>query len=86
MAKYSLSITPSAAKELEAVLVKRHRQQIVSRIRPLASDPRPRGCQKLEGTSKLRVRQGQYRVLYEVSDSEQLVTVVKIGHRRDVYR
>ena len=86
MARYSLSITASAAKELEAVAVKRDRQQIISRIKALADDPRSRGCQKLEGASRLRVRQGHYRILYEVSDSEQTVTIVKVGHRRDVYR
>lgn len=86
MAKYSLSITASAAKELEAVAVKRDRQQIVVRIRALADNPRPRGSQKLEGASRLRVRQGHYRILYEVLDSEHTVTIVKVGHRRDVYR
>jgi mRNA interferase RelE/StbE len=86
VARYSLSVTASAAKELEAVAVKRDRQQIVSRIKALADNPRPRGCQKLEGASRLRVRQGHYRILYEVSDSEHMVTIVKVGHRRDVYR
>ena len=86
MARYSLSITESAAKELEAVAVKRDRRQIVSRIKSLADNPRPRGCQKLEGSSRLRVRQGYYRILYEVADSEHTVTIVKVGHRRDVYR
>ena len=86
MAKYSLSIRESAAKELEAVAVKRDRQLIVSRINALADNPRPRGCRRLEGSSRMRVRQGPYRILYEVSDSEHAVTIVKIGLRRDVYR
>lgn len=86
MARYSLFITGSAAKEIEAIAVKRDRQQIVSRIRALAENPRPQGCQKLEGMTRLRVRQGHYRILYLVSDTERAVTIVKVGHRRDVYR
>jgi mRNA interferase RelE/StbE len=84
--RYSLSIVASAAKELEAIATKRDRQQIVARIRALADNPRPRGCQKLEGAARVRIRQGHYRILYEVSDADRTVTVVKVGHRRDVYR
>ena len=66
--------------------MKRDRKQIVSRISALADNPRPRGCRKLEGSNRLRIRQGPYRILYEVSGSELEVTIVKIGMRRDVYR
>lgn len=85
MASYRLQIKTSAAKELEAVPLK-DRGRIVRRIRALAAEPRPLGCEKLSGHEKYRVRQGDYRILYAVDDRELTVVVVKIGHRRDVYR
>ena len=85
MANYRIQIKPSAVKELEALQLK-DRKRLVARIRKLAKDPRPDGCEKLSGQDKYRVRQGHYRVLYSVDDSEPSLTIVKIGHRRDVYR
>jgi mRNA interferase RelE/StbE len=82
---YELRIKPSAVEELRA-LRKRDRVRIAERIRNLSDDPRPRGCEKLTGGVRYRVRQGAFRVLYEVDDEEGIVTVVKIGRRRDVYR
>ena len=82
---YDLRIKPSAVKELKA-LQPADRRRVVDRIQALAEDPRPRGCEKLTGGSRYRVRQGSQRVSYEVDDEAQVVTVVKIGHRRDVYR
>jgi mRNA interferase RelE/StbE len=55
-------------------------------MQALSGDPRPSGCEKLSGQERYRVRQGAYRILYEVDDRNRVVTVVKIGHRRDVYR
>jgi mRNA interferase RelE/StbE len=83
---YRLLVKPSAAKELEAIPNKRERKGIVAAIRALAAEPRPHGCQKLSGSEKYRVRKGSYRILYQVDDDERTVTLVKIGHRRDVYR
>ncbi len=85
MASYRLLIKPSAAKELEAVPPK-DRRRIASRIQHLASEPRPAGTEKLSGQEKYRLRQGNYRVLYSVDDAKLTATIVKIGHRRDVYR
>ena len=85
MASYSVLITKTAAKELEAVPVT-DRKRIVSRIRALADDPRPARAEKLSGEDKYRLRQGNYRILYEIIDDVLTVTVVKIGHRREVYR
>ena len=56
------------------------------KIQHLASEPRPAGTDKLSGQEKYRLRQGNYRVLYSVDDARLAVTIVKIGHRRDVYR
>ena len=85
MANYDLRIKPSAAKELEALQTK-DRRRIVSKIRNLADEPRPQGCEKLTGQGRFRLRQGNIRILFEVDDGQQIVTVVKIAHRRDVYR
>ena len=85
MASYSLRIKPSAAKELEAVPL-RDRKRLIAKIRRLAQKPRPSGCEKLSGEEKYRLRQGDYRILYSVDDADSTVVVVKLGHRRDVYR
>jgi mRNA interferase RelE/StbE len=85
VASYRLQIKPSAAKELEA-LPRKDRKRLVARIQQLALDPRPHGAEKLSGEEKYRLRQGNCRVLYSVDDAEPTVLVVKIGHRRDVYR
>lgn len=85
MASYSLEIKRSAAKELGQVPPK-DRGRIVGRIQALAQDPRPPGAEKLSGQERYRVRQGDYRILYEIEDDVLRVMLVKIGHRRDVYR
>ncbi len=85
MASYSLFVKRSAAKELEAVPLK-DRRRIVGRIQALAADSRPPGVQKLSGAEKYRVRQGDYRILYSIDDTERRVVIVKIGQRGDVYR
>ncbi len=85
LANYRLLVKPSAAKELE-VLPKKDRLRVVRRIQALAENPRPPGCEKLTAEEKCRVRQGPYRIVYAVSDSERSVLVVKVGHRKDVYR
>ena len=85
MAGYSVGIKRSAAKELEALPV-RERRRVVRRISALAVDPRPRGCEKLSGDEKYRLRQGSFRIVYQVDDHGSAVTIVKIGHLRDVYR
>lgn len=85
MASYSVGINRTAAKELEELPL-RDRRRVVARIRGLAIDPRPRGCEKLSGEEKYRIRQGGLRIAYEVDDQLLSVTIVKIGHRRDVYR
>ena len=86
MGRYSVLIKPSARKELEAVDLKKDRQRIVAAILSLADDPRPSGCRKLSGKDKYRIRCGDYRVVYSVQDVILVVTIVKVGHRSDVYR
>jgi mRNA interferase RelE/StbE len=85
MASYSLLIKPSAARELKELPAK-DRHRIIARIQGLAGQPRPPNCEKLTGEEKYRLRQGDYRILYSVDDAAKDVTVVKIGHRREVYQ
>ena len=85
MERYRIEIKRSAAKELALVPAK-DQGRIVQRIRGLATDPRPPGAKKLCGEEKYRIRQGNYRILYEIHDIVLVVVVVRVGHRRDVYR
>jgi mRNA interferase RelE/StbE len=85
VASYSLLVKASAAKELEAT-PKKVRQRLAARIKGLGTTPRPAGSEKLSGEEKYRIRQGDYRILYLIEDARSTVTVVKIGHRREVYR
>ena len=85
MASYSLLIKPSAAKELEAV-PRKDRLRITRKIQALSTDPRPIGSEKLSGREQYRLRQGSYRIVCSISDPDQTVLVVKIAHRREVYR
>jgi len=84
--KYNVSIKPSAVKEIEAIPQKKERQRITRRIGQLANNPRPPGSTKLSGHDKYRLRQGVYRIVYGIEDNELTVVVVKVGHRKDVYR
>ncbi len=87
MAEYRLLIKPFAAKEIEVLGHKKDRQRIVSRIAALASEPRPAGSEKLAGAEgRYRLRQGQFRIVYAVDDATRTVEVVKVGHRREIYR
>jgi mRNA interferase RelE/StbE len=87
VAAYSLTIKSSAAKELQGVSDKETLSRLIEKIKSLATQPRPPGSEKLAGRSNLyRVRQGNYRVIYFVDDQSRVVDVVKVGHRRDVYR
>ena len=85
MAKYRIEIKKSAGKEL-ARLPPNDQKRIVQRIRSLAVDPRPQVSRKLSGEEKYRIRQGDYRILYEIDDAIITVVVVRIAHRKDAYR
>jgi mRNA interferase RelE/StbE len=85
VAGYSVGIKRSAAKELDE-LSRQERRRVVERVRALAVDPRPPGCEELSGEEKYRIRQGTLRIPYEINDALAAVTIVKIGHRRDVHR
>jgi len=86
VARYEVLIKPSARKELGAVGSKQNRQRIVRAILSLADDPRPLGCRKLSGRDKYRTRCGDCRVVHSVENVVLIVTIARVGHRRDVYR
>jgi len=85
VASYSLEIKKSAAREL-GELPPKDCTRVAVRIQALAEEPRPHGCEKLSGDERYRIRQGVYRVLYEIDDRGARVTIVKIAHRREAYR
>jgi mRNA interferase RelE/StbE len=85
MARYELRFKASVAKDLRG-LPKDDVRRILERVEALCDDPRPSGSEKLSAQERYRVRQGNYRILYEILDAEVVVLVVKIGHRREVYR
>lgn len=83
---YSVVIKRSAEKELKTIPAS-DLKRVVDRIRGLAQQPRPSRCEKLSGESeRFRIRQGDYRIVYGIDDIARRVDVVKIGHRREVYR
>jgi len=85
MARYKLEFKASVAKDLQPI-PKADVARILQRVENLQDDPRPPGSEKLSGRERYRIRQGIYRIIYEVVDNHLIVTVVKLGHRRDVYR
>jgi mRNA interferase RelE/StbE len=85
VAKYNILIKPSAVKEIENI-PRKDRLRIIQKIQELANIPRPQGCEKLTGKNRYRIRQGVYRIVYSVSDRDLHIIVVKVGHRRDVYK
>jgi mRNA interferase RelE/StbE len=85
MARYRLLVRKSVAKDLKSI-PKKDVRRILSAIQSLADDPRPPGTKKLSGQERYRLRQGNYRILYEIEDDRLIVCVVTVGDRRDVYR
>ena len=85
MGRYKVFIRTSASKELAAI-PKKSLQKIVDRIRCLKENPRPVGCEKLSAQERYRLRQGNYRIVYSIQDKEQSIHIVKIGHRKEIYR
>ena len=86
MKVYQVQLTRTAEKELEG-LPKQAADRILSRIRGLGAEPRPRDCKKLVGQKNaFRIRVGDYRVVYEIHDDKVIVLVIRIRHRKDAYQ
>jgi mRNA interferase RelE/StbE len=82
---YNIQILRRAQKEM-AQLPKQEYERIKEAVQKLSNDPRPQGCKKLAGREGWRIRVGNYRVIYEIDDTQHRLTVLHIGHRRDVYK
>ena len=85
MAAYKIFFKKSVEKDFK-VIPEKDLVKILERIEALSEDPRPPGCEKLSGKQKYRLRQGRYRILYSLQDDELTIWVVKVGHRKDIYR
>ena len=85
MAEYEILLKESVYKDLKTI-PKADLRKILSRIKKLSDDPRPAGCEKLTGQERYRLRQGRYRIVYSIQDDKLTIWVVKVGHRKDIYR
>jgi len=85
MARFELRFKPSVAKDLRGI-PKTEVRRLLKRIEALRDDPLPPGCEKLTGGDLYRIRQGVYRVVYSIDDATVVIEVIKVGHRREVYR
>ena len=85
MAAYRVFFKRSVGKDF-ASIPKKDAKRILNRIKTLEKDPRPPGCEKLTGQERYSLRQGRYRIVYSIQDDELIVWVVKVGHRKAVYR
>ena len=85
MAEYKVFFKKSVEKDFK-VIPKNELKKIIKRIGGLAEDPRPQDCEKLTGQERYRLRQGRYRIVYSIQDNKLTVWVVKVGHRKDIYR
>ena len=85
MARYEILFRKSAANDLRD-LPREDVSRILECFEALADNPRAPGCEKLSGQEKYRIRRGAYRIIYEIKDEALLIMVVKVGHRRDIYR
>ena len=85
MAVYKIFFKKLVEKDFHAI-PKKDLKRILKQIRVLAEEPRPPGCEKLTGQNRYRLRQGRYRIVYSIQDDELTIWVVKVGHRKDIYR
>jgi mRNA interferase RelE/StbE len=85
VARYDLFIRQSVSKDTKNIPSK-DLKKILQKLELLRDDPRPPGSVKLSGMEYYRVRQGDYRIIYEIEDNRLIVVVIKVGHRREIYR
>ena len=85
MPTYEIELSRSALKSLKK-LDRKAAVRIFAAVEKLAKNPRPHGVKKLEGYTLWRLRVGDYRVVYDIDDGKVVILVVKVSHRKDVYR
>lgn len=84
MANYKIIFKKSAHKALDDIQ-KKDLERIIAKIKKLEVVPRPIGSMKLTNQEKYRIRQGNYRIIYGIDEEKKIITVVKIGHRKEIY-
>ncbi len=82
---YKIELRRRAQRALDK-LPKTDFQAVIESIKELARTPRPRGVEKVKSTGLWRIRQGDYRIIYAIDDNRQIITIVRVGHRREIYR
>jgi mRNA interferase RelE/StbE len=82
---YDIEIRRNARKALDKLQIQ-DRQRVISALLDLEQNPRPVGIEKIKGTGLWRIREGDYRLVYYINDEEKKIVIVRIGHRRDIYR
>ena len=85
MAAYKILFRESVQKDLNGI-PREDLKRILHKVEVLAENPRPSGCEKLTGQEGYRIRQGRYRIIYSIQDTELTVWVVKVGHQKDIYK
>jgi mRNA interferase RelE/StbE len=85
MAAYEVYFKESVEKDFRDI-PRKDLKRIIHRVELLATEPRPAGCEKLTGRERYRLRQGRYRIVYSIQDNNLTVWIVKVGHRKDIYR
>ncbi len=85
MPEYVVRVAKAADRNIDA-LDGSVRPRVIRAIQALKSDPRPSGCKKMAGAELWRIRVGDYRVVYSIEDAQLIVLVVRVGHRREIYR
>ncbi len=85
MAKYEVTVFPSAQKEITK-LPKQAQGKVLKALISLSDNPRPNGCKKLVGTDCWRFRVGEYRIVYSIADNILTIEIIRVAHRKDVYR
>jgi len=85
MVSYKIFFKESVEKDLHGI-PRKDLRKILARIKLLSENPRPPGCEKLTGQEKYRIRQGRYRIVYSIQDEKVTLWIVKVAHRKDVYK
>ena len=85
MAEYEIYFRESVWKDLRKI-PKGDLKRILDKIQTLSIDPRPHGCEKLTGQDRYRIRSGRYRIVYSIQDYKLTVVIVKVAHRKEIYR
>ena len=85
MSSYHVEVDTAAAREIKRIN-RADQKRILTKITSLGANPRPQGCVKLSGQDSYRIRVGVYRIIYVIEDAVRVVTVSRVGHRKEVYR